>query len=725
MGVISITQRSERLGNLGGTSAAHGVTSTDIGTLHHTTARTFAPTYYSRNYQEGNRAIGRGLGAAGDTMLRIGLAIQQREEDRKVDEYTNGVIETMERRGRDDRDITDWDAPDRKHLKGQKRGFYLRTGKGTMNVVNEWDTTFDDVFRETGDLVGANDRVRERTMKNLASYRRSTLSRLADHQASEYRRLELGNAQGTLTTQVNRFNNGDDAAIPEIFKQYDRVSQLQRLTPEQAKAGKEELALKLAASVVGRRVAGCQTAEDFDREEAAVKSGLKDSLPEEIAANLPGGERTVGGKMKDALLSDVRRARQSFEIQRDREEREALSELVAFSDNALARGGMDDLEAAHTDMAARAKKAPKGSRMETVARQQAKRLDMAADAEAKRLTWDDIIDHAGDKEPWTPPDGTRMSKFYGPLKEAYDRQRAAYDAEGALMADATEKEMFKANEAQLRAGLMELGEKSPGLIKAALAEASANGRITLDQYRKLSEEYDKVWSQNGMLTRGADLVKIMRDEFYFGPEYDPVKTMGVNAKTGKFGYLTDPETKKPYPGQDAEWEIEDEVKGEAPPLWLASFGIALGPLSPYAVGWMMPSAHDRTVWRKMTLTSNEQLDLLNWAIELARHDGEKTMVHPRTGEKLDKPVVIDAKAEFRMACREIATRKATETAQGRIDQLLKALRDTKQGFAEGEEAFVKSVTENEKTHAAAKQGMRAMKRKPFAPRMPNVDVPEE
>ena len=49
MGVINITQRSERLGNLRGTSAAHGVTSTDIGTVHHTTARTFSPHYYSRN----------------------------------------------------------------------------------------------------------------------------------------------------------------------------------------------------------------------------------------------------------------------------------------------------------------------------------------------------------------------------------------------------------------------------------------------------------------------------------------------------------------------------------------------------------------------------------------------------------------------------------------------------------------------------------------------------
>ena len=318
MGVISITQRSERLGNLGGTSAAHGVTSTDIGTVHHTTARTFSPHYYSRNAHAGDAALGRGLERVGDTMLNIALAVRQREEDRQVDEYTNAMMRTMETESRDDREITDWNTPQRQHLQGQKRGFYLRTGEGTMNVAQEWDDCFGERFKQIGTSIGANDRVRERTMKNLAGYRRGVISRLMDQQASEYRRMELGAAQGTLDTQVNLFNSGNDAAIPDIFKQYDRVSMLRRLTPEQAKAGKEELALKLAASVVGRQVTGCQTAEDFDH----VKAGMKDRLPDEIAANLPGGERTVGGKMKDALLEDVKRAKRTFIAERNAQERE-------------------------------------------------------------------------------------------------------------------------------------------------------------------------------------------------------------------------------------------------------------------------------------------------------------------------------------------------------------------------------------------------------------------
>lgn len=322
MGVINITQRSEKLGNLGGTSAAHGVTSTDIGTVHHTTARVFAPHYYGRNAHAGDAAIVAGLGKIGDTMLRIGLAVQQREEDRQVDEYTNAMMRTMERESRDDREITDWNTPQRQHLQGQKRGYYLRTGKGTMNVAQEWDDCFGERFNQIGTSIGANERVRERTMKNLAGYRRGVISRLMDHQASEYRRMELGAAEGNLATQVNLFNDGRDEAIPDIFKQYDRVSQLKRLTPEQAKAGKEELALKLAASVVGRQVTGCQTPEDFDRVEADIKAGMKDKLPDEIAANLPGGERTVGGKMKDALLADVRRSKRIFIAEKDAAERE-------------------------------------------------------------------------------------------------------------------------------------------------------------------------------------------------------------------------------------------------------------------------------------------------------------------------------------------------------------------------------------------------------------------
>ena len=323
MGVISITQRSERLGNLGGTSAAHGVTNTDIGTVRHTSARVFSPHYYGRNAHAGDAAIAAGLGKIGDAMTRIGAAVVQREEDRQVDEYTNAMMRSMENQSRDDRDVTDWNTPQRQHLQGQKRGFYLRTGEGTKTVVDEWETCFGQTFNNIGDSIGANERVRERTMKNLAAYRRGVVGRLADHQASEYRRMELGDAEGSLNTQIGLWRNGNTEVLPEIFKQQERVSALKLQTAEQAKAGREALAVQLTGDFVQNSLDGCSTPEAFDEVEASVKDGLKGRLPDEIAKNLPSSDGMVGGKVKDALLGEVKKAKRLFLAERDAEEREA------------------------------------------------------------------------------------------------------------------------------------------------------------------------------------------------------------------------------------------------------------------------------------------------------------------------------------------------------------------------------------------------------------------
>lgn len=323
MGVINITQRSERLGNLGGTSAAHGVTNTDIGQVRHTVARTFSPHYYNRNSHAGDGAIADGLGKIGDTLVRIGAAVVQREEDRKVDDYANAMLDSMEKQGRDDRDIDDWNTPDRKHLQGQKRGFYLRTGEGTKTVVDEWDRAFADTFRKIGDSIDANDRVRERTMDKLANYRRATVSRLADNQAAEYRRMEMDSAKGNLSSQIALWKNGRTEVLPDIFAQQERVDNLSLATPEKRKANREALALKLTSDFVGNSLDQCQTPEDFDKVEKAVRGGLKDAIPDMIARNLPGGERTVGGENQKVILEDVQRAKRTFIAKRDAQEREA------------------------------------------------------------------------------------------------------------------------------------------------------------------------------------------------------------------------------------------------------------------------------------------------------------------------------------------------------------------------------------------------------------------
>lgn len=322
MGVISITQRSERLGNLGGTSAAHGVTSTDIGQVRHTVAGTFSPRFYARNSHAGDAAIANGLGKLGDAMVRIGAAVIQREQDRKVDDYANAMMDSMEKMGRDEREVEDWDTKERRHLQGQKRGFYLRTGEGTKTLVDEWDKAFADTFRKIGESIDADDRVRERTMEKLANYRRATVSRLADHQAAEYRRMEMESAKGNLETQVSMWKNGRTEVLPDIFAQQERVDTLSLATPERRKANREALALRLTADFVGNSLDQCQTPEDFDKVEEAVKGGLKDTLPDQIADNLPGG-RTVDGENRKALLEEVKKSRRMFLAERDANEREA------------------------------------------------------------------------------------------------------------------------------------------------------------------------------------------------------------------------------------------------------------------------------------------------------------------------------------------------------------------------------------------------------------------
>lgn len=322
MGVINITQRSERLGNLGGTSAAHGVTNTDIGQVRHTVARVFSPRYHGRNSHAGDAALASGIGKIGDTLVRIGAAVVQREEDRKVDDYANAMLDNMEKMGRDEREIDDWNTRERRHLQGQKRGFYLRTGEGTKTVVDEWDRAFADTFRKIGDSIDANDRVRERTMKKLATYRRATVSRLADHQAAEYRRMELDSARGSLASQIALWKNGRTEVLPDIFAQQERVDNLSLATPERRKANRESLALKLASDFVGNSLDQCRSPEDFDKVEEAVKGGLKDTLPDMVADNLPGG-RTVDGENRKALLDEVKRSKRTFLAERDAREREA------------------------------------------------------------------------------------------------------------------------------------------------------------------------------------------------------------------------------------------------------------------------------------------------------------------------------------------------------------------------------------------------------------------
>ena len=369
---------------------------------------------------------------------------------------------------------------------------------------------------------------------------------------------------------------------------------------------------------------------------------------------------------------------------------------------------MDDLEAAHKDMSERAKKMPKGSRMETVALQQAKRLGDAADGEARRLTWDAILEHAGDKTPWTPPKDSRMAKFYKQMKESYDRQAQAYMADVVREEEAAILEERKANVAALRMSMMESASIDPGAFSARLADASQKGHITLDQYQKLREEFSNVWMKEGMPQKAAALVQVLKNEFYQDKDYDLQDRLSVDKKSGRFEYFFDPETKKPIPGEDLEWKIAETVKGRKAGRWEWA-------LTPESAEYF---SKDRTVWREKTFTSNEQLSLLNWALELAAHEGEWTSVDPQTGERLDKPRKINAVQEFGEACRRIRMMGETRTAQEFCLERAMAITKLGAGLMQLNDTEVEAGMKRDAAERMRKRELKKMKRKPFEPKMP-------
>ena len=706
MGVINITQRSERLGNLGGTSAAHGVTNTDIGQVRHTVARVFSPHYYNRNSHAGDGALAAGIGKIGDTLVRIGAAVIQREEDRKVDDYANAMLDNMEKMGRDEREIDDWNTRERRHLQGQKRGFYLRTGEGTKTVVDEWDKAFADTFRKIGDSIDANERVRERTMEKLATYRRATVSRLADHQAAEYRRMEMDSAKGNLASQIALWKNGRTEVLPDIFAQQERVDSLSLATPEKRKANREALALKLAADFVGNSLDQCQSPEDFDKVEEAVKGGLKDTLPDMIADNLPGG-RTVDGENRKALLDEVKRSKRTFLAEKDRADREAerteLDGIMLASREARAGGSLAEMEDALATVKATAERNPKGTRVRVAAMEEAARLDKAADAEAARSVWDALVESGGKSQP--PEKESRVAKFYGEFKASYDAQAARWAAGAFAAEDAASREVRRSNEAALRAQMLVAAKLDPGGFSARIADAAEKGHISIDQYRKLRDEFTQTWRKEGMPEKAAALVDVLKKEFFAGKDYDLNERLGVDPKTGKFEYRKDPDTKKPYEGEDAEFETTDVVPVKHRMTLYGSF-VADN------------SGRTRTVTRTNTLTSAEQIQLLDWALELAQHDGEWISTDPQTGERLEKPRQLNAVQEFQNLCSSMKTRKGVDAAQETVAARAEAQLKLNAAFAGADDATVAKAAKREADETKAREAARQMRRAPFAPKMP-------
>ncbi len=698
MGVISITQRSESLGNIR-SSGTPKRAKTDIGTVQRARRPVYTPTFFAQHSHGGDAAIGDAIKQAAG----IAIAIGQREYERQADKIPQAVMSNLDRMDRDDRDIEDWNVPDRKHLEGQKRGLLLRTGEGCRDLPKEADDSYGDTFKKIADSIGATDKQREMASERLYGYRRARQNRMMDLQSSEYRRIELDGAAGQLEQFVASWKNGNKGVLEDIFRAQERLGILKGKTEDTRKAERGNLAVVLASDLVRNRLSGCNSDKAFDDLEEDVRKGPEGFMPTEIKSRLPDGK--LGGKVQDALVDEIRKTHQSFSILRDREEREQVAELSLFSANAIAKGGIDGLEAACSEMSARAAKMPKGSRLETVALQEAKRLDKAADAEAKRLTWDGILDHVGDKEEWKPPKGSRMERHYKQLKESFDRQAAAYAAEGMLAEASAVQEERKANYAALRASMLEAAAVDPGGFSARLAEAAEKGHVTLDQYRKLRDEFRDVWTKEGMAQKGAALVQILKNEFYAGRDYDLNDRLAVNPKTGRFEYVKNPDTKKPFEGEDVEFEAQVFVPYN-PNSW---FGIK------DFIG-INRASHYETETR--TITSDEQLKMLDWAMELAQHDGEWISTDPQTGAKLDKPRKLDAAAEFQDACSRLRTSKRAQSSQELVLERANAMLSLRAGFAQADDAVTGAAAKREAVELKTRETLKSAKRKPFAPKMP-------
>lgn len=330
MGVISITQRSESLGNIR-SSGTPKRAKTDIGTVQRARRPVYTPTFFAKHSHGGDAAIGDAIKQAAG----IALAIGQREDERQADKISQAVMSNLDRMDRDDRDIDDWNAPNRKHLEGQKRGLLLRTGEGCKNLPKEADDSYGDTFKKIADSIGATDKQREMASERLYGYRRARQNRMMDLQSSEYRRIELDGAAGQLEQFVASWKNGNTGVLEDIFTAQERLGILKGKTEDTRKAERGNLAVVLASDLVRNKLNGCASDEDFDTLEKAVRKGPEEFMPVEIASRLPDGK--LGGKAQDALVDEIRREKRVFRAERDAEEREARQAVGrSFTEKELA-----------------------------------------------------------------------------------------------------------------------------------------------------------------------------------------------------------------------------------------------------------------------------------------------------------------------------------------------------------------------------------------------------
>jgi hypothetical protein len=302
MGVISITRRSETLGNIGGTSMAHGVTDTDAGSARSGAyARTFSPHYYAKHEWSGDDGIAKGIG--GFAAVAAGISI--REDERESDELVRKTIDQLDRIDRDERVFTsdelgddsqyryllgDADA-DGNYVNAQKRGLRLRTGAGTRRLVEETDQTFADTFTKVAEEMGASDKAKKNARERLFNYQQGRVKYAFDTQASEYRKMEVQGAKDQLTAFTSAYLSGNEDVLGDVFEAREKLGILEGKTDEQRRLDATTLAQGIATATFENWEAETANSADPDAVKAAWEERRKSFVTED------------GKKPEDPLLA--------------------------------------------------------------------------------------------------------------------------------------------------------------------------------------------------------------------------------------------------------------------------------------------------------------------------------------------------------------------------------------------------------------------------------------
>lgn len=326
MGLINITFRREQLGNIGSTGMAHGVTDTNIGTVHHTVARRYNPTYFNKQASKGWSSLAKGLEALGEVPEVLG-AIQKREDEKKSDELVTHVVDHLDRMDRDERTFTPEEIggdKDRAYLlgtkdeegnysKAQQRGLFLRTGEGTKHLVQEADASYGETFNRLAEEMGASDEAKRKAHLRLAAYQRGRVRYALDTQAKEYRRMELEGAKNQLTKFLSAYANGNVNTLDDIFAAKNKLGMLEGKSGDTRQLEEEALAYSLAEDAVSRTCESFTEGKQFDDlisflEKNGPEGKLDTVFSEKLTSRLADGGK-IGGTQLKKLTQRIATAR--------------------------------------------------------------------------------------------------------------------------------------------------------------------------------------------------------------------------------------------------------------------------------------------------------------------------------------------------------------------------------------------------------------------------------